>query len=335
MSKPLKALITGGSGFIGIHLVRLLRQKGYQVGNIDIAAPLDDRNLDVWKNISLLDRDSLTNYVLSFNPDFIVHLAAKTTQDAIGLNEFEVNIAGTENLVLTSKDLKNLKKFIFASTQYVNTPGLPKSENLAELIPYGFYGESKLMGEVLIRENLQNIPWTIVRPTTIWGPWHHILSEGLWRQISDGRYFHPRQDNVVKAYGYVENTAWQIEKIISLDSKLTNYQTFYLADDNMAQKDWVEAFVVKLSNRTLRVIPRCILFLASEIGEMAKKFNIAFPLYRSRFRNLMTSNPSPIAKTHEILGTPPIRFQEGIDRTVSWLEKSGPYCSDLRSKYGD
>ena len=102
---PLKVLVTGGSGFIGIHLVSLLSEQGYSVLNIDIRPPLNKRNLDLWKKCSLLDRESLESHMLEFNPDFIVHLAAITTQDAKSLSEFEINIKGTENLVLAAKNL--------------------------------------------------------------------------------------------------------------------------------------------------------------------------------------------------------------------------------------
>ena len=318
--KPLRVLVTGGSGFIGVHLVGLLSEQGYSVLNIDISAPLDNRNLDLWKNISLLDKGSLASHVLDFDPNFIVHLAAITTQNAKSLAEFEVNINGTENLVLAAKNLKSLKKLLFMSTQYVNTPGIPYSEDLLKLVPYGFYGESKLISEIFIRENFHSASWTILRPATIWGPWHPVLTKGLWKLISNGRYFHPRKDSVIKAYGYVENTAWQIEKIIRLESRLTDKKTFYLADNNMSQKEWVEGFVLKLRNHNLREIPRFILFFASEIGEVLKKFNIPFPLYKSRYRNLMTTNPSPITKTQDLLGSTPFEFQDGINRTCLWLK---------------
>ena len=313
-------VVTGGSGFIGIHLVDLLRRQNYKIMNLDIVPPIDGRNLDLWTHASVTDRELLINLVRGFDPTFIIHLSATTTQNAKSLDEFVVNIEGTKNLILAANCLTNLKKLIFTSTQYVNTPGNPYPYDLSKSTPYGLYGASKLMGEQLIRDTLYCSSWTIIRPTTIWGPWHPILVNGLWRQISKGRYLHPSNDKAIKAYGYVENTAWQIEKILRLEDSFTKQKTFYLADANLAQREWVRGFVQRLTKNEMREIPRIFLFFLSEIGEVLNKVGISFPLYRSRYRNLVTSNPSPLEETITTLGSVPLEFDEAINRTCEWLD---------------
>jgi GlcNAc-P-P-Und epimerase len=317
----MKVLVTGGSGFIGVHLVDLLRNQKYTVLNLDISKPINNTNIDLWRNVSVTDKELLAKQILEFDPNYIIHLSATTTQNAISLEDFTVNIQGTQNLIEVANNLTSLKKLIFTSTQYVNTPGYPFSDDSSKLVPYGFYGESKLVGEEFIRKTFASSSWTIIRPTTIWGPWHPILSNGLWKQISKGRYFHPRHDIAVKAYGYVENTAWQIERLMQLENSFTDQQTFYLADANLAQRAWVESFVQRLTKQRMRKIPKFVLFAMSEFGEILGKAGIAFPLYRSRFRNLITSNPSPVEKTHALIGQVPIGFDAAVDRTCIWLEE--------------
>jgi nucleoside-diphosphate-sugar epimerase len=316
-----KVLVTGGSGFIGIHLVELLRQRNYTVLNLDIKKPIDNKNLDLWTNVSLLEKDSLGKYVAKFNPNYIVHLGATTTQDAKSLDDFEVNIKGTQNILDTSSMLTNLKKFVFTSTQYVNSPGYAISEILDELKPYGFYGDSKLLGEKMTADLLQDSSWTIIRPTTIWGPWHPILAKGLWKQILKARYFHPKSDTAVKAYGYVKNSAWQIVSLMEMDNSLTDKKVFYIGDENISQDKWVSAFVFRLTNRKMRRIHKLNLFMLSEIGELLNRLGIKFPMYRSRYRNLITSNPSPLDNILMLLGPPPILFEEAVDETCAWLEE--------------
>jgi nucleoside-diphosphate-sugar epimerase len=320
---PLKVLVTGGSGFIGIHLVNLLREQKYLVLNLDISVPIDNRNTDLWKNTSVTDYEALVREILEFDPNFIVHLSATTTQNARSLQEFEVNIQGTKNLIEIANRLNHLEKLIFTSTQYVNTPGHPLSDDLSKLLPYGFYGQSKLLGEELIRSNFASTAWTIIRPTNIWGPWHPILVNGLWKQISKGRYLHPLNDQSIKAYGYVENTVWQIAKIIRLENNLTDEKTFYLADANLPQTEWVGGFVERLTKHKMRKIPKIFLFILSEVGEALSKVGITFPLYRSRYRNLVTTNPSPLENTFNTLGPVPIGVNDAINRTCEWLEKVG------------
>lgn len=313
--------MTGGSGFIGIHVVAKLKELNYKILNLDIVPPVDGKNLDVWNNVSIIDKSEFKNVVLEFNPNYIIYLSATTTQNAKSIEDFYVNIQGTKNLIKIANELTDLKKLIFASTQYVNSPGHPLSNDPSKLLPYGFYGESKLTGEELIRKDSLSPNWTIIRPTTIWGPWHPILAGGLWRQILKGRYLHPQGDTAIKAYGYVENTAWQIENLMRLDNAITDQQIYYLGDANIPQKKWVSLFVYRLTNRKLREIPRIVLLILSEIGEALGKLGIRFPLFRSRYRNLVTSNPSPLDKTTQLLGQSPVKLQTAVDRTCTWIEE--------------
>ena len=320
-----RVLVTGGSGFIGIHLMDHLIGLGYEVSNLDINRPLNGLHVEKWKKLSILDFDELQSHVLHFQPHFIVHLAAVTTQDAKSLNEFDVNILGTEIVLKVASKLENLEKFIFTSTQYVVTPGTSHSSAIST--PYGLYGASKLEGEKITAEMLKFCSWTVIRPTAIWGPWHPILSQGLWKQIHKRRYFHPTRDFSVKGYGYVKNSVWQIEKILKTSDQITSGKIFYIGDGNFRQSTWVSAFSQALRGRKLLYVPRIVIFLLSELGEVLNKRGIAFPIFRSRYRNLVTSNPVPLETTLSLFGTPPVAFDDAIHETVDWylsLENSGP-----------
>lgn len=315
-----RVAVTGGSGFIGIHLIELLSQLGYEVSNFDIKSPIDGKFVDLWRNVSITDRELLRNELIKFDPHYIIHLAAITTQNAKSLIEFDVNISGTKNLIEITNGLKGIKKIMFTSSQYVNSPGRSYSKNRNDLLPYGFYGESKLLGEDLFHSKLKNISWTIIRPTTIWGPWHPILTDGLWKQILRGNYFHPRGDTAIKAYGYVRNSVWQIVRLLELENAYTDKKVFYIGDNNLAQSVWVNAFVYQITNKKMREIPNLFLFVASEIGELITRMGFNFPLYRSRYRNLVTSNPSPLSDTLDLIGPSPISLEKAVQETVTWLK---------------
>jgi hypothetical protein len=106
-----------------------------------------------------------------------------------------------------------------------------------------------------------------------------------------------------------------------MENHFTDKKIFYIADENMSQDKWVSAFATRLTNQEMRRVPKFILFIMSVIGEFLGNFGISFPLFRSRYRNLVTSNPSPIENTLVLLGPSPIPFEEAVDETCSWLRQ--------------
>ena len=76
--------------------------------------------------------------------------------------------------------------------------------------PATLYGHSKVETERIVRRSDGGgITWSLVRPTTIWGPGMNAHYLRFFRMIQTGRYFHVGGGPRFKSYGYVGNTAWQ------------------------------------------------------------------------------------------------------------------------------
>ena len=169
----MKALVTGGTGFIGSHLAEALLQRGVQVRCL----VRKSSDLKWLKGLPIeivsgdcSDRGSLKEAVKEV--DEIFHLAGITK----AVNEkayFEVNAFGTDNLIHAClENNRRIQKFIYLSSQAAAGPcrnGDKKKES-DRCEPISAYGQSKRRGEELALAHAQEIPLIILRPTGVYGP---------------------------------------------------------------------------------------------------------------------------------------------------------------------
>ena len=315
---PARVLLTGGSGFIGTHLVDLLLRLGYAVLNVDIAPP-QERHASLWRRCSILDGPELTRVAREFAPRYLVHLAAYASMEAKSLDEFRVNIEGTRNVLVAAAACAPLERVIVTSSQHVRRPGSGMPAHDTDYVPYEYYGESKVLTERLTREADLKCGWTIIRPTAVWGPYQPPLADGVWRVIQRGLYLHPANDPVLRSYGYVKNVVWQIERLLHAPMEKVNGRMFYVGDDNIRQHDWINGFARELTGREVRTLPLIFIRALAKLGDGLIAAGLRFPIYGSRLHNLITDNPVPIRPILELLGPPPYRLEEGVKETAVWL----------------
>ena len=156
----MRALVTGGAGFIGSHLVDRLMKEGYYVTVIDNFSSGTIENIKQWLDHPQfkLIRGDLRNpeTILQAikNVDVVFHLAANPEVRVGSQNPkviYENNVAATFNL-LEAMRKNNVKHLIFtsSSTVYGEAKIIPTPENYAPLAPISIYGASKLACEALI-----------------------------------------------------------------------------------------------------------------------------------------------------------------------------------------
>jgi nucleoside-diphosphate-sugar epimerase len=316
-----KVIVTGGSGFIGRHLIGHLVALGYQVVNVDIRPPAETSQRAMWRQVSILEPANLKRLFLEIRPQYVVHLAALAVMDGRSIGDFVANTEGTANVLAAVRSISDVERLVVTSTQHVRKPGSPMPVHDQDYDPYMLYGESKVITEKLTRSDSFLKHWTIIRPTTVWGSHHPFLVNGLLQLIHKRIYFHPANDTVVRAYGYVGNVVWQIERILSLNANVTHGRTLYVGDANMKQYDWVNEFSFALTGSEVRTLPLWAIRVLACVGDGLKGCGINFPIYKARFLNLTTSNPVPMEPTFDILGSGPLGFKEGIRITSSWLRE--------------
>jgi UDP-glucose 4-epimerase len=154
-----KILVTGGSGFIGKHVVNSLVKRNYKVTILDLINP-KRKDIKFVKG-SILNK-KLIKSLLKKNK-LVFHLAALSDINKTIKNPTKtilVNILGTERLLEESQK-SNVKRFIFASTYY------PSKDNVKNV-----YTTSKNTSELMIKNYnlLYGLNYTILKYPTAYGP---------------------------------------------------------------------------------------------------------------------------------------------------------------------
>jgi UDP-glucose 4-epimerase len=151
-----KALVTGGAGFIGSHLIERLLGDGLKVVSVDNYSAGKAENLDAFRgdpdfqeaDCDVTDYDSLKK--LFPGVDVVFHEAAskKTICLRDPRRDLEVNAKGAFNLLKLCRDF-GVKKYVHASTGSVYGEALyyPQDER-HPLSPTSYYGVSKLAGDL-------------------------------------------------------------------------------------------------------------------------------------------------------------------------------------------
>jgi nucleoside-diphosphate-sugar epimerase len=177
--------ISGGAGFLGLHLSRRLLADGHHVRTLDVV-PLDDaeleRSVDERRG-DIRDRESVRKLV--DGADVVVHAAAALPIQASRESIRSVNVGGTES-VLRAGDDAGVRRVVFISSTAVY--GVPEKHPIEEddpLVGVGWYGESKIDAEGLCR--VAAVETTIVRPKTFIGPERLGVFEILFDWIREGR----------------------------------------------------------------------------------------------------------------------------------------------------
>lgn len=322
----MRVIVTGGSGFIGTNLVQYLVARGDDVLNLDIVPPRNLAHEAFWRNVDLCDPDKLREEIHKFSPEAILHMGARTDLDGVSLSVYSANTEGVRNIVAAIQGLRSLKRIIFASSRLVCRIGY-QPKNYSDYCPSTIYGESKVIGEQIVRDahNIIPCPWTIVRPTSIWGPWFDIPYKTFFLTIARGKYFHPGGVSILKSFGFVENTVHQLHCLLAAAPETVTGRTFYLADyPPIDVTEMANEIQERLGVPPIKYIEPRWLRLAARVGDMLKILGWHNPPLTSfRLDNLLTPMVHDLEPLKLVAGELPYSMQEGVEITVNWLRQRG------------
>lgn len=319
-----KLLVTGGSGFIGSHLIDEVAKRDYDVINVDINPPSVRRQEIFWIKCDIKNKAELTAAFRDFQPSHVIHLAAKANLHGRTIDDFPDNTIGTANVVDCVNSMDGICLFVNTSTQYVVRPGVNVIDS-EHFDPYTAYGESKAVAEKIVRNNcIRN--WVIIRPTNIWGPRHAFFPYELWRYLESRYYVHPGFRPIYKHYGYIDNAVKQILSVVfSAQPEKVTGGVWYVTDAAIDNFEWMNGFSLALSGKQVHRAPIKVWRISAVVGDLLRRLGFKFPVYSERLFRLTVSENIPESMIVKLPEESIVKLQNGINTSVAWYRTLNCY----------
>ena len=315
----MKVLVTGGAGFIGHNVVRILESQGHECIIVDTEtdygfiprAELDylitnrhKRFSAKVRKIDVRDTNFLDTILRTFNIDTVIHMASFPRQKVVEQNPLlasDVMSNGLISLLEVSKR-NHVKKFVYVSSSMVYGDFTTDVLEAHTCRPQGQYGIMKLMGEKLVEDynRLGAFDYTIIRPSAVYGEWDvedRVVSKFMTKAMR-GETLKVNGADEVLDFTYVEDTAQGIVLAATLDR--ANGQIYNITRSEQRQwtlKDAAELAISIAGRGSLEIADR----------------DLSFPK-RGRLS---------IMKAVRDLGySPQVNVEEGFQRYYNWYNKN-------------
>jgi dihydroflavonol-4-reductase len=317
----MRIAITGGTGFIGRHLVEHLLERGEKVRVLTRRADLVRRlwatpNVEPWVG-DLTVPETLGDFAM--NARVVYHLAGEI-RDATRFHQ--VNVTGTKNLLKVCRH-QELERFVYlSSTGVMGASGTGIINESMPCHPQSDYEKSKYAGEmeaVAASKKLQT-PVTILRPPNVFGEGRRQNGD-LWlawlRAIQKGRFRFFGRGNPVANYVYVGDV---VRGCLLVTERKEAVGGVYIVSDPCSLRDFVSSAAQFLGVETPGTLPIWLGYaLAVVLEGVGRMAGFSPPLTVNRVRALTNRLSYSSEKLRKELGfTPAFGWREGLRRTVKW-----------------
>ncbi|MFW6131812.1 MAG: NAD-dependent epimerase/dehydratase family protein [Candidatus Aminicenantaceae bacterium] len=316
----MKAFITGGTGFIGSHLIETLLNEGFE-----IYALARDFNKLKWikgLDIKLLKGDLFNIPELPLDLDYVFHLAGSTKSWDLA-SYYTVNQLGTASLFQSLADQRIYpKKVIYLSSISASGPSWGKKpveeDDIAK--PVTHYGRSKLLGEKEVLKFKKSIPVVVIRASAIFGPRDTDFLH-YFKYIQKGILLSFGSNQIIISLCYVKDLVKSL--LLSAQKNIQSGEIINIAYSHPYDWDDIGIAAGKAMNKKLKrlQVPRYAYYLAALISDInmriSKKSSIInLEKYKELKQQAWIVNTDKAKKMLPFV--PQYSFQKAINETIDW-----------------
>lgn len=285
-----KFIIFGGSGFIGSHLVRELKQLG--ISDITIADIVEPKG-DMFSGVSFIRcdvRQPIPASIVSA-PAVVVNLAAiHRTPGHPDHEYFDTNVKGATNVTRFCEDTGSTTLWFTSSIAVYGPTEEPKSEK-SELTPNSAYGKSKFEAENIQRAwqvKDTNRKLVIVRPAVIFGRGEQANFTKLAKALKHRLFVYPGRKDTIKGCGYVEDL---VASLFFMNNQPEDYILYnYCYSSNYTIKDICGTFAkVAGYSKPLGTIPLSLMVNAARPFQLLNALGLKNGIHPARMHKLVKS----------------------------------------------
>jgi len=314
-----KILVTGGAGFIGHNVVRILEQQGHECIVIDTCTDygfipkeeliylVDNRLKRINAQIRKIDiREGVfvDTILKTYKPEVIIHMASFPRQKVVEQNPVlasDVMSNGLINLLEASKK-HSIKKFVYISSSMVYGDFTADVLEAHPCKPQGQYGIMKLMGEKLVEDyhRLGAFDYTIIRPSAVYGEWDvedRVVSKFMTMAMR-GETLRVKGADEVLDFTYVEDTAMGI--VLAATKDIANGKVY-----NITRSDDKQYTLKDAAELAIRIAGKGSLEIADR--------DLSFPK-RGRL--------SIMKAQHDLDYSPQVDVEQGFQRYYDWYNQN-------------
>ncbi|MCK5825468.1 MAG: NAD-dependent epimerase/dehydratase family protein [Desulfuromusa sp.] len=328
----MKALVTGGGGFLGKAIVKLLLERGYKVASFARNNYPELTRLEVEQTTGdLADLSALLR--AADGCDLIFHVAAKAGIWGTYREFYQPNVIGSKNIIRACRKL-DIGRLIYTSSPSVIFNG-SDMDGIDESVPYpdhflSWYPQTKAEAEQLVlAANDSSLATVALRPHLIWGPEDNHLVPRILQQGRGGALRRIGGKPCLVDTVYIDNAAeahvLAAEKL-SVDSVVAGKSYFISNDEPLPLWDMVNRILAADDIPAVEksISPRLAYLAGGLLETIYRLLNLSGEPRMTRFvaKELSTAHWFDLSAAKKDFGyQPQVSIEEGLSRLRSWLQQ--------------